>query len=55
MTGAVLTYSDSAFSDGSFLDFSCEDTDTMVSGPLQKQCRYGAWLPDDKVTCREVN
>ena len=55
MTGAVLAYSDSAFSDGSFLDFSCEDTDTMVSGPLQKQCRYGAWLPDDEVTCREVN
>ena len=54
MTGAVLTYSDSAFPDLSTLDFTCEAADTLVSGPLQKQCKYGSWLPDDEVTCREV-
>ena len=54
VTGAVLTYSDSTFSDLSYIDFSCEEADTLVSGPLQKQCKHGAWLPDDEVTCREV-
>ena len=53
VTGGLLTYSDPAFSDLSYLDFTCE-VDTMVSGPEQKQCRHGAWLPDDEVTCREI-
>jgi len=49
-----LAYSDTSFSDGSSLDFSCLDG-MMVSGPLQKLCKHGQWLPDDLVQCREIS
>ena len=45
-----LSYSDPGYSDLSTLEFSCPATH-LVSGPSSKQCRHGAWLPDDLVTC----
>ena len=50
---STMTYSDSTYSDLSTLEFDCDDG-YMVSGPLEKQCKYGEWIPDDLVECRPL-
>ena len=49
-----MVYSDAKLKDQSTLDFSC-DTGYIVSGPEQKKCEGGHWLPDDLVTCKSVS